>query len=98
MVGFIILMGVVVNNAILLADQARAGERAGLPTRAAIHEALRLRVRPIFATTLMQSMPSKSAATRTRVKPSSCFTKRSSRHWIARKFISSYRIWTMCSI
>jgi len=52
MVGFIILMGVVVNNAILLADQARAGERAGLPTRAAIHEALRLRVRPIFATTL----------------------------------------------
>jgi multidrug efflux pump subunit AcrB len=52
MVGFIILMGVVVNNAILLADQARAGEREGLSTRDAIAEALRLRVRPIFATTL----------------------------------------------
>jgi multidrug efflux pump subunit AcrB len=52
MVGFLILMGVVVNNAILLADQARAGQRAGMSPRVAIAEALRLRVRPIFATTL----------------------------------------------
>ena len=52
MIGFIILMGMVVNNTILLVDETRAGERQGLARRAAIAAALRTRTRPIFATTL----------------------------------------------
>lgn len=52
MVGFVILMGLVVNNAILLTDRTRAGERAGLTRRDAIAAALRTRVRPILCTTL----------------------------------------------
>ncbi len=52
MIGFIILMGMVVNNAILLTDETRTGERAGLTRRAAISAALRTRTRPIFSTTL----------------------------------------------
>lgn len=52
MIGFIILMGMVVNNAILLTDETRSGERHGLPRRDAIAAALRTRTRPIFATTL----------------------------------------------
>lgn len=52
MVGFIVLMGLVVNNAILLTDETRAGERAGLGRRAAIATALRTRTRPIASITL----------------------------------------------
>ncbi|MBB5518047.1 efflux RND transporter permease subunit [Amphiplicatus metriothermophilus] len=56
MIGFIILLGLVVNNSILLVSQARACEREGLDRRAAVAEALRLRIRPIFLTTLTSIM------------------------------------------
>ncbi len=60
MIGFIILLGIVVNNAILLVEQARQSEAEGMSRRDAVREALRLRVRPIFmttATTLMGMAP-----------------------------------------
>jgi HAE1 family hydrophobic/amphiphilic exporter-1 len=52
MIGFIILLGLVVNAAILLVDQTRARERAGLPRRQAVAEALETRARPIVLSTL----------------------------------------------
>ena len=52
MIGFIILLGLVVNNAILLVHQTRTAEREGAERRDAVNQALRLRVRPIFMTTL----------------------------------------------
>jgi multidrug efflux pump subunit AcrB len=52
MVGFVVLMGLVVNNAILLVDQARSEIRAGAAVRAAIESALSTRTRPIMLTTL----------------------------------------------
>jgi multidrug efflux pump subunit AcrB len=52
MIGFIILLGLVVNAAILLVDQTRARERAGLPRRQALAEALETRARPIVLSTL----------------------------------------------
>jgi len=52
MVGFVVLMGLVVNNAILLVDQARAEIRAGATVRAAVESALATRTRPIMLTTL----------------------------------------------
>lgn len=52
MIGFIILLGLVVNNAILLVHQARAAERRGAGRRAAVEEAVLLRLRPIFMSTL----------------------------------------------
>ncbi len=52
MIGFIILLGLVVNNAILLVDQTRRAEREGLSRDAAVEQALRLRLRPIFMSTL----------------------------------------------
>ncbi|MEM9057486.1 MAG: efflux RND transporter permease subunit, partial [Pseudomonadota bacterium] len=52
MIGFIILMGLVVNNAILLVHQTRSAERAGLARRDAVEQALRVRLRPIFMSTL----------------------------------------------
>ncbi|MBT8135822.1 MAG: efflux RND transporter permease subunit [Gammaproteobacteria bacterium] len=52
MIGFIILMGLVVNNAILLVHQTRSAEREGLHRREAINQALRVRMRPIFMSTL----------------------------------------------
>ncbi|HEU4530239.1 MAG TPA: efflux RND transporter permease subunit [Steroidobacteraceae bacterium] len=51
MIGFVIMMGLVVNNAILLVDQTRTGERDGLPRREAVLQAIQLRIRPIFSTT-----------------------------------------------
>jgi multidrug efflux pump subunit AcrB len=51
MIGFVILMGLVVNNAILLVAQTRSAERAGSTRRDAVCHALALRMRPIFATT-----------------------------------------------
>jgi multidrug efflux pump subunit AcrB len=52
MVGFIILLGLVVNNAILLVDQTRTMERAGVDRRQAIRDAIRMRARPVFMSTL----------------------------------------------
>lgn len=52
MIGFIILLGLVVNNAILLVYQARSAERAGASRQDAVAEALRRRLRPIFMSTL----------------------------------------------
>ncbi len=52
MVGFIILMGIVVNNAILLVDRTRSGEHEGLSRRDAVRAALGERTRPILATSL----------------------------------------------
>jgi multidrug efflux pump subunit AcrB len=51
MIGFVIMMGLVINNAILLVDQTRSGERDGLTRRAAVVQAIQLRIRPIFCTT-----------------------------------------------
>jgi HAE1 family hydrophobic/amphiphilic exporter-1 len=52
MVGFIIMLGLVVNNAILLVHQTRAAERDGMPRREAVIQAVRIRTRPIFMSTL----------------------------------------------
>jgi multidrug efflux pump subunit AcrB len=52
MIGFIILLGLVVNNAILLVDQTREGGRQGLPTRRAVAQAVRIRARPVYMSTL----------------------------------------------
>lgn len=52
MIGFVILMGMVVNNAILLTDQTQVGVRNGLSRRDAVAGALATRSRPIFSTTL----------------------------------------------
>ncbi len=60
MIGFIILLGLVVNNAILLVAQTRASERDGMSRRDAVHTALTLRIRPIFmstSTSLMGMLP-----------------------------------------
>ena len=52
MIGFVILLGLVVNNAILLVYQSRQAERDGLARRDAVEQAVRLRLRPILMTTL----------------------------------------------
>jgi len=52
MIGFIIMLGLVVNNAILLVHQTRAAEREGLGRREAVAQAIRVRARPIFMSTL----------------------------------------------
>ncbi|MEA1943420.1 MAG: efflux RND transporter permease subunit [Pseudomonadota bacterium] len=52
MMGFVILLGLVINNAILLVDQTRQGEREGLTRREAVDQALRVRLRPIFMSTM----------------------------------------------
>ncbi|MCY3803207.1 MAG: efflux RND transporter permease subunit [Gammaproteobacteria bacterium] len=52
MLGFIVLLGLVVNNAILLVHQARAAERRGLSRPDAVRESVRVRLRPIFMSTL----------------------------------------------
>lgn len=52
MIGFIILLGLVVNNAILLVVQTRRSEAEGANRTEAVREALRLRLRPIFMSTL----------------------------------------------
>ena len=56
MIGFIILLGLVVNNAILLVAQTRAGEAEGLSRDDAVARALTLRIRPIFMSTLTSIM------------------------------------------
>lgn len=60
MIGFIILLGLVVNNAILLVAQTRASEATGKSRSEAVREALTLRIRPIFmstSTSLMGMLP-----------------------------------------
>jgi multidrug efflux pump subunit AcrB len=52
MIGFITLLGLVVNNAILLVHQTRVAEREGLDRRSAVEQAVRRRLRPILMTTL----------------------------------------------
>jgi len=52
MLGFVILGGIVVNNAILLVSQALNFMREGMGGREAIIESTRTRVRPIFMTTI----------------------------------------------
>ena len=52
MIGFVILLGLVVNNAILIIMQTRTGQRNGLDQAAAVAEAVRLRARPIYMSTL----------------------------------------------
>ena len=52
MIGFIILLGLVVNNAILLVHQTRSAEREGVSRHQAVEQALRTRLRPIFMSTL----------------------------------------------
>jgi len=51
MIGFIILLGLVVNNAILLVHQTRLGQEEGVGRTQAIEQALSLRLRPIFMST-----------------------------------------------
>ena len=52
MIGFIILLGLVVNNAILLVMQTRTGQKNGLDRGKAVAAAVRLRARPIYMSTL----------------------------------------------
>jgi multidrug efflux pump subunit AcrB len=52
MIGFVILLGLVVNNAILLVHQTRSAEREGVSRHQAVEQALRTRLRPIFMSTL----------------------------------------------
>lgn len=51
MIGFVILLGLVVNNSILLVDQTRRAEREGLSRDDAVRKALSIRLRPIFMST-----------------------------------------------
>jgi len=51
MLGFVILVGTVVNNSILIVHQGLNFMREGWDQRAAIKESVRVRVRPIFMTT-----------------------------------------------
>lgn len=51
MIGFIILLGLVVNNAILLVAQTRAAEAEGMTRVGALEQALSMRLRPIFMST-----------------------------------------------
>jgi multidrug efflux pump subunit AcrB len=52
MIGFLILLGLVVNNAILLVMQARKSLRKGLDRSMAVADAVRIRARPIYLSTL----------------------------------------------
>jgi len=51
-IGFVILLGLVVNNAILLVMQTRTGQRDGLGKTEAVAQAVRIRARPIYMSTL----------------------------------------------
>ena len=52
MIGFVILLGLVVNNAILLVYRARDAEREGMGRKEAVESAVRLRLRPILMSTM----------------------------------------------
>jgi HAE1 family hydrophobic/amphiphilic exporter-1 len=51
-IGFIMLMGLVTKNAILLVDFANQARKAGMERSAALLEAAHVRLRPILMTTL----------------------------------------------
>ena len=51
MLGFVILIGTVVNNAILIVHQSLNYVRGGMAPREAVPESVRTRIRPIFITT-----------------------------------------------
>ncbi len=51
MLGFVILIGTVVNNAILIVHQSLQYVREGMPAREAVPESVKARIRPIFITT-----------------------------------------------
>ncbi|MES1924775.1 efflux RND transporter permease subunit [Salinisphaera sp. T31B1] len=52
MLGFLILVGTVVNNPILIVEAARANRAAGLAPAVAVREAVAVRLRPILMTTI----------------------------------------------
>lgn len=52
MIGFLILLGLVVNNAILLVMQTRTGMSDGLDRTTAVAQSVRMRARPIYMSTL----------------------------------------------
>ncbi|MBV1907795.1 MAG: efflux RND transporter permease subunit [Kangiellaceae bacterium] len=52
MIGFIILLGLVVNNAILLVDQTRIAENQGVTQAEAVKLAIKIRARPVYMSTL----------------------------------------------
>lgn len=52
LIGVVILVGIVVNNAIVEVDFANRARRAGTPLREAVLEAARVRLRPILITTV----------------------------------------------
>ena len=52
MIGFIILLGLVVNNAILLVDRARMAQADGMSRDDAVKNAVLLRIRPILMSTM----------------------------------------------
>ncbi len=52
MIGFITLLGLVVNNAILLVHQTRVAERDGVARKMAVEQAIRRRLRPIMMSTM----------------------------------------------
>jgi len=52
MIGFVILLGLVVNNAILLVYRSREAEREGMSRKDAVESAVRLRLRPILMSTM----------------------------------------------
>lgn len=51
MIGFIILLGLVANNAILLVDQTRLAQKDGLPLTDALAQAICIRAKPIYMST-----------------------------------------------
>ncbi len=51
-IGFLILLGLVVNNAILLVMQTRVGQQGGLDRHRAVADAVLVRARPIYLSTL----------------------------------------------
>jgi HAE1 family hydrophobic/amphiphilic exporter-1 len=52
MIGFVILLGLVVNNAILLVDQCRQSQYKGAGLDQALYQSILTRARPIFMSTL----------------------------------------------
>jgi HAE1 family hydrophobic/amphiphilic exporter-1 len=56
MLGFVILVGTVINNSILIVYQALNLMREGLGPREAVKESVRIRVRPIFMSTMTSTL------------------------------------------
>jgi len=56
MLGFVILVGTVINNSILIVHQALLLMRGGMDARSAVKESVRVRVRPIFMSTATSNL------------------------------------------